>query len=104
MIGSPPIALAPDPSLPSRDVPLDESAMRDRLRALGSGSNANVIQCTLARVNYQVGKSLRATFWIVTDEGPQTVALRMFREGKSAEAFARAASRARPYGGLRGIV
>jgi aminoglycoside phosphotransferase (APT) family kinase protein len=104
VIVSLPIALAPDRALPSRDMLLDESAMRGVLRSLGPRGDANVGECTLLRLNYQVGKSLRAVFRITVDGQAHTVAARMFRHGKSADAYADAAGRAQPCGGLLGIV
>jgi aminoglycoside phosphotransferase (APT) family kinase protein len=99
-----PATLAADPALPLRDVLLDESAMCDVLRALGSSGDARIADCALLRVNYQVGKSLRAVFRIAVDEQTHIVAARMFREGKSADAYARSAPCAHSCGDLHGIV
>jgi len=99
-----PISLTPDPALPSRDVLLDETAVSHVLAALGPDHDAHVSACVLARVNYQVGKSLRATFRIVVDDQPHTIAARMFREGRSGDAYDRTAARAQACGDLHGVV
>ena len=102
--GRSPGSLAPDPVLPARDVLLDESAVRGLLSGLRADGRAHVSDCTLARVNYQIGKSLRAVFRIVVDGQPHTVAARMFRAARSADAYARACERARVSSGLRPVL
>src|SRR5919199_3492837 len=104
MIATFPAFLAPDPALPFRDVLLDPPAMREALSALPSGRRATVNELTVARVNYQVGKSLRCVFRIILDDEPHTVAVRMFREGKSADAYAQAVEHASPCGDLRPVL
>jgi streptomycin 6-kinase len=99
-----PLALAPDPALPSRDALLDECLMRDALRRLGLDGDADIGGCTLGRVNYQVGKSLRAVFRIACEGATHLVATRMFRRGRSAEVYIEAAGGARPSAGLKGVV
>jgi Ser/Thr protein kinase RdoA (MazF antagonist) len=83
--------LASDPALPHRDVLLDADAMRVRLSHLLPHS-LGVRTCDAVRVNYQVGKSLRVLFALEAGGARQFVAARMFRDGRSAEAFRRAAA------------
>jgi aminoglycoside phosphotransferase (APT) family kinase protein len=99
-----PDQLAPDTALPSRDVLLDAGAVREHLRILGRHAGARIPACTIARVNYQVGKSMRVVFKIMVDGEPHVVAARMFRAGKSGDAYARARHSVPAEGELRGIV
>ena len=104
MVSTACLSLAPDPALPWRDALLDEAAIRTTLAALDPGGRARVSDCSIARVNYQVGKSLRAVFQITIDDEPHTVAVRMFRQGRSAAAYARACEGARPLGNLSPVM
>jgi tRNA A-37 threonylcarbamoyl transferase component Bud32 len=104
MIDTLPIALAPDPALPARDALLDECLIRDALRRLGADGDADIGRCTLVRVNYQVGKSLRAVFRIAVAGTEHIVAVRMVRPGRSADLYVQAAKGERPSDRLRGIV
>jgi aminoglycoside phosphotransferase (APT) family kinase protein len=97
-----PVGLAADPALPSRDVLLDEGAVRDVLAVLGPRGCAHVSDCTVIRVNYQVGRSLRAVLKATINGEPRVVAARMFRGGKSADAYAQADRRAVSDEDLRG--
>jgi aminoglycoside phosphotransferase len=98
------VRVAADPELPCRDLLLDDSAMRATLAALGDGTPAIVSACSVRRVNYQVGKSIRTVFRATIDDQERTIAARMFRHGRSAEAYERARSRAIGANGLRGVV
>ena len=104
MIETLPIALAPDPALPARDALLDEGLMGEPLRRLGADGDADISRCTLVRVNYQVGKSLRALFRIAVAGTEHIVAVRMVRTGRSADLYVQAAKCERPSARLRGIV
>jgi aminoglycoside phosphotransferase (APT) family kinase protein len=96
-------AIALDAALPRRDVLLDAPMMRSVLPILGIDEPPSIDDCTLVRVNYQVGRSVRAVYRIVIDDTTHTVAARMFRAGKSADAFAQARRAAADVGRLRGI-
>src|SRR5919197_1872351 len=103
MITTPSTALAPDDALPHRDVLLDSTLMRPVLSRLGAEAPVRIDACSLIRVNYQVGRSLRAQFRVEVDGTFYTVAARMFRGTKSLEAYQRSLDLARNVGPLRGI-
>jgi len=98
-----PIALAADPALPSRDVLLDAQAVREILTVLDPRGRARVSACAVVRVNYQVGRSLRTVLEATVNGEPRIVAARMFRGGKSADAYAQARRRAVSDGELRRV-
>lgn len=96
--------LAPDPVLPQRDVLLDAEAMRDRLSCVMGGFDRIAIDhCERVRVNYELGKSLRVLYRVRTNGTHQYVASRMFREGRSASAFAAADGAGQHGCGLRAV-
>ena len=96
--------LAPDPVLPQRDVLLDADAMRDRLsRVLARFDTVTIDHCERVRVNYELGKSLRVLYRVRTNGTQQYVASRMFREGRSASAFAMADSAGQVGSRLRAV-
>jgi aminoglycoside phosphotransferase (APT) family kinase protein len=77
--------LAPDPALPARDLLLDEAAAGGHLgRLLGRDPGG----CTLVRVKYRIGESLRATYRL---GGGELHTVRAFRPGESAAAYRKAA-------------
>ena len=85
--------LAPDPVLAHRDVLLDAATMRHRIaNVLCRGRAPRIGRCETVRVNYQVGKSLRVLFTIERGGTQRFVAARMFRAGRSGDAFSRAAA------------
>jgi hypothetical protein len=104
MIETGQIALEPDPVLPARDALLDQAIVAERLRWFDGRGEAIVADCTLVRVNYQVGRSLRAVYRATVNGTPRTIAMRMLRAGKSADAFAQAAARAFAIDALDGAV
>jgi len=98
------VKLAPDPALPYRDVLLEPAVMRGRLAAaLGIDTLGGVRAPAIARVNYQVGRSLRAVYRIGIGSAERTVAARMFSGTKSEEAYRRAVPDARDVASIRGI-
>jgi hypothetical protein len=103
MIDTQQIALAPDPVLPARDALLDVAIVAERLRWLDGRGKAAVTDCTLVRVNYQVGKSLRAVYRAMVNDTPRTIATRMLRHGKSADVFAQTAACAFAVDDLDGV-
>jgi len=103
MIAPTSTALAPDQALPHRDILLDAASMRPVLSRLGAAALVRIDSCSLIRVNYQVGRSLRAQFRIETDGAFYTVAARMFRGAKSLDAYQRSLGSARNVGPLSGV-
>ena len=103
MIAPPFAALAPDQALPHRDVLLDPVLMRPVLSRLGAAAPVRIDSCSLVRVNYQVGRSVRAQFRIEVDGAFHIVAARMFRGTRGIDVYQRARDRARHVGPLRGI-
>jgi tRNA A-37 threonylcarbamoyl transferase component Bud32 len=98
------VGLAPDPALPHRDVLLDPPAMRERLSAaLGTNAAAHVVSPELVRVNYQVGRSLRAVYRAGVDGAVRTIAVRMLSGVKSGDLHRRSVDTVKPVGQLRGI-
>jgi len=75
--------LARDATLPHRDALLDEAAVPRMLRCLDPSGTADITGCHCTRVNYQVGKSVRAVFHVEIDRRPHVVAARMFRPGRT---------------------
>jgi tRNA A-37 threonylcarbamoyl transferase component Bud32 len=103
MIAPPFSALAPDQALPHRDVLLDAALMRPVLSRLGAAAPVRIDSCSLVRVNYQVGRSVRAQFRIEVDGVFYTVAARMFRGMRGVDAYQRSLDSAPDVGPLRGI-
>jgi len=98
------VKLAADPALVYRDVLLEPAVMRDRLAwALGIGAPAAVGDVALARVNYQVGQSVRAVYRADIDGAAHTIAARMFAGATSGDAYRRSAPAARGVAAVRGI-
>ena len=103
MIATASRVLAPDEALPRRDELLDCSVMRAVLSQLGAVAPVRIDACSIVRVNYQVGRSLRAVFRIEVDAASYTVAARMFRGTKSLDAYRQSIDGASPVGPLKGI-
>jgi aminoglycoside phosphotransferase (APT) family kinase protein len=98
------VKLAPDSALPYRDVLLEPAAMRERLGpALGIDMQAGLGELSVARVNYQVGKSLRTVYRADIGGTERTIAARMFGGAKSADVYLRCAPGAKAVAMLRGI-
>ena len=96
--------LARDPILPHRDLLLDPALMRGMLAsALGIDAPASLGEPTIARVNYQVGKSLRAVYRADIDGAERTIAARMFAGAKSEEVYRHSAPDAKDVATIRGI-
>lgn len=98
------VRLALDPALPYRDVLLEPALVRRRLAwALGIDAPADVGEPALARVNYQVGRSLRAVYRADIDGAERTIAARMFAGAKSGEVFRRSVPETKDVATIRGI-
>lgn len=84
--------LAPDPALPARDLLLDPSAVAARLPGLlGTGGTGPAIDsCTLLRVKYRVGESLRVVHRLSAGGQDQLVTARLFPGDRSRAAYERA--------------
>ena len=103
MIAPTSTALAPDQALPHRDILLDAALMRPVLSRLGAAAPVRIDSCSLIRVNYQVGRSLRALFRIEVDGALYTVAARMIPRTKSVDAYRGSLDNARNVGPLEGV-
>jgi phosphotransferase family enzyme len=77
--------LAPDATLPARDLLLDQDAAGEHLAGL---LGREVAGCELVRVKYRIGESLRVTYRIDRSE---VVTVRTFRPGESRSAYRKAA-------------
>lgn len=83
--------LPPDPVLPRRDDLLDVDVVGARLDDLLDQVSAPLTGgCSLLRVKYRMGESLRATFRLGRGVGSDLVSARMFPEPKAAGEFRRA--------------
>jgi hypothetical protein len=101
---SSPPGLAADPALPHRDVLLDPAAMRGMLAsALGIAAPADVGEPTIASVNYQIGKSLRAVYRADIDGAEHTIAARMLSGATSEAVYRCSAPDAKDGATIRGI-
>ena len=84
-------ALAPDPELPARDALLDPIAVAGRLPGLvGIDQLVENDECTLVRVKYRVGESLRVVYRVDVGGRDQLVTARLFPRGRSRAAYERA--------------
>jgi aminoglycoside phosphotransferase (APT) family kinase protein len=100
----PSLRLAADPALPKRDMLLNLETMRATLSAaLGLNAPASIAPPTLVRVNYQVGRSMRAVYTADIDGVTRTIAARMFARGKSADVYRRSLPGIKDRASLRGI-
>ena len=77
--------LAPDATLPARDLLLDQDAAGEHLAGL---LGRDVTGCELVRVKYRIGESLRVTYRLA---GSELLTVRAFRPGESGSAYRRAA-------------
>jgi aminoglycoside phosphotransferase len=99
-----PATLAPDPSVPQRDLLLDPRAVAERLeRRLGVTGRLTIPRCERVRAKYQVGRSLRVLHRIEVDGASRLVAARTFAAGRSEDVSRRAAAAAVPSGALRSV-
>jgi hypothetical protein len=80
--------LAPDATLPGRDLLLDQDTAGEHLAGL---LGREVTGCELVRVKYRIGESLRATYRVVADGQPEQLTVRAFRPGASGSAYRKAA-------------
>lgn len=95
--------LATDRVLPHRDELLNPEIMRERFSRVLIQSDRVIDDCERVRVNYQLGKSLRALYRVRMNGAQKLVAARMFREGRSAAAFAATAAIAPADSGFRAV-
>jgi Ser/Thr protein kinase RdoA (MazF antagonist) len=103
MIAAPLTMLAVDRALPERDTLLDVDAVSEVLSTRLAWERPTISNTQLVRVNYQVGKSLRAVFRATIDGAEHIIAARMFREGRSRSACVQGQRRAMTCGRLAGI-
>jgi aminoglycoside phosphotransferase (APT) family kinase protein len=99
-----PVALAPDPAVPGRDVLLDSGIMAARLAGLmGADGPAPIGAYRRGRAKYRVGESLRVVHEVEVAGAPWLIASRTFRNGRSREVYEAAQPAARAAGPLRGV-
>jgi hypothetical protein len=104
MTVTPAPGLAADRALPQRDVLLDEAAMAVRLaRAFDGDAPVAISRCELIRVNYQIGRSLRALYRVEMDGACWMIAARTFRDGRTEEVFSQACETAVRRGSVRPV-
>jgi Ser/Thr protein kinase RdoA (MazF antagonist) len=97
--------LAPDSSVPARDVLLDPALVADRLAAsLGVDGPLHLDRCELQRAKYRIGESLRVVYRLETGGRVHRIAARTFAAGTSAEVHRRAVAAAVPTGTLRPVL
>jgi Ser/Thr protein kinase RdoA (MazF antagonist) len=99
-------ALAPDHELPGRDLLLDPVAVAARLPGLlGADGPLELDDCTLVRVKYRVGESLRAVYRLGIGGRDHLVTARLFPPGRDRTAYERATASGPPASGpLRAVV
>lgn len=84
-------ALAPDRALPGRDLLLDPDAVAGRLPGLlGTEGPLELDGCSLVRVKYRVGESLRAVYRLDAGGRDHLVTARLFPGGRDRTAYERA--------------
>lgn len=83
--------LAPDRELPARDLLLDPGVVAGRLpRILGVDASSELDACSLVRVKYRVGESLRAVYRVEVAGSEHLVTARLFPGERSWTAYERA--------------
>lgn len=97
--------LAADPSLPQRNLLLDEGEVARRLALrLGAGGPLAIEACERVRAKYRFGDSLRVLHSVRVGSSTFTVAARAFRGGRSRRAYERAACEAVACAPLRPVI
>jgi hypothetical protein len=84
---NPAVGFASDPALPQRDRLLDPDSVAEQLSRV-SHHDATIESCTLRRVKYRIGESLRVVYDVVADGRQFVMSARTF--DNSAEVFRRA--------------
>ncbi len=97
---SPPVGFASDPALPQRDLLLDPDSVAEQLGRI-SHHDASIDSCSLRRVKYRIGESLRVVYDVVADGRRFVMSARTF--DNSAEVFRAAESNADRVLGLPGV-
>ncbi|MDP9464842.1 MAG: phosphotransferase [Actinomycetota bacterium] len=95
-----PGGLATDPAIPSRDLLLDPDRVAEQLSRLAHGTPA-IESCSLRRVKYRIGESLRVVYNVVAGGNAFVMSARTFTN--SATAFRQAATMATPVGVMPGV-
>ena len=97
------VKLAPDQALPYRDLLLDPQTMRGLLASALGIHPADIGEPAIARVNYQVARSMGTVYRVIVGGDEHTIAARMFAGDTSAEVYRRSALDAKEVAGMRGI-
>jgi aminoglycoside phosphotransferase (APT) family kinase protein len=98
---SPSNGLTADTAIPSRDLLLDPTAVAEQLGRM-VGHARTIESCTLRRVKYRIGESLRVVYDVVADGHNFVMSARTFAD--SAAAFQRAVDDTEPVDGMPGIL
>jgi aminoglycoside phosphotransferase (APT) family kinase protein len=98
---SPAAGFTADPAIPSRDLLLDPTMVAELLDRM-VGHDRTVESCTLRRVKYRIGESLRVVYDVVADGRQFVMSARTF--ANSAAAFQRAVDDTDPVNGMPGIL
>ena len=97
---SSPVGFATDPALPQRDLLLDPDSVAEQLGRISH--NDNIIEsCSLRRVKYRIGESLRVVYDVVADGRSFVMSARTFHN--SAEVFRDAEVNAERVLGMPGV-
>jgi Ser/Thr protein kinase RdoA (MazF antagonist) len=97
----PPTGFTADPAIPSRDLLLDPDAVTEQLGRM-LGHDRTIESCSLRRVKYRIGESLRVVYDVVADGRHVVMSARTF--ANSAAEFQRALDDADPVDGMPGVL
>ena len=95
----PPVGFTADPVVPARDLLLDPDNVAEQLGRI-SHREGSIELCTLRRVKYRIGESLRVVYDVVADGRPYVMSARTFPN--SAAVFRRAEVKASRVDGMPG--
>ncbi len=97
---SPPVGFTADPVVPARDLLLDPDSVAEQLGRI-SHRDGSIESCSLRRVKYRIGESLRVVYDVVADGRQFVMSARTF--DNSAAVFRRAEVTASPVDGMPGV-
>jgi len=97
---SPALGFTSDPTLPQRDLLLDPDSVVEQLGRI-SHHDINIESCSLRRVKYRIGESLRVVYDVVADGRHFVISARTFHN--SAEVFRKAEVNAERVLGMPGV-
>ena len=97
---TPAVGFAADPVIPQRDLLLDPDSVAEQLSRI-SHYDLNIESCSLRRVKYRIGESLRVVYDVVSDGRQFVMSARTF--ANSAEVFRRAEANSVRVLGMPGV-